>query len=237
MEYRDLLANDKALALFSLGMPKKCLETLDETFASNAYDDEDEFSYDKFKELLAEKRGMGIFPPSDWDVYAPIARSIWENRRKCKGTAERYKYKEINEFKSLESFNSIEEFESYFQEYIQDCLNNTSGGTAGIPCLIKSQIWDRELNTYYKKLMNILQEKEKKLLQESQRAWIQERDQSATFNSRLLDIKYEGKMGTMYALMRAGDADGLIAPIVKQRTLLLRTWFEFVESQGRDVIN
>ena len=84
----DRLANDKALALFSLGRFKECLEVLDNTFAADAYDDETEFSDDKFKELLAEKRGMGIFPPSEWDVYSPVARSIWENRRKCKGIAD-----------------------------------------------------------------------------------------------------------------------------------------------------
>ena len=143
---------------------------------------------------------------------------------------ERYKYKEINEFKSLESFNSVEEFESYFQEYIRDCLAHTYGGTAGIPCLIKSQMWDRELNAYYKKLMNLLQEKERKLLHESQLTWIQERNQSAEFIYRMLDITYKGDIGTMYSLMRAYDADKLVTPIIKQRTLLLKTWYEFVEN-------
>ena len=144
---------------------------------------------------------------------------------------ERYKYKEINEFKGLESFNSVDEFESYFQEYITDCLAHTGGGTGGNPCLISHKMWDRELNTYYQKLMNLLQEEEKKLLRESQRTWIQERDQSITFNSRLLDIKYKGyEMGTMFSLMRAGDADRLMSPIVKQRALLLKAWYEFVKA-------
>ena len=79
--------------------------------------------------------------------------------------------------------------------------------------------------------MNLLQEKERKLLQESQRTWIQERDQSTEFNSRLLDIKYEGEIGTMYSLMRADDVDRLMTPVVKQRTLLLKAWYEFAESQ------
>lgn len=140
-----------------------------------------------------------------------------------------YQYKKMDDFKTLESYSSIDEFESSYKKYTQHCLDNTFGGSGGIPCLIGYDMWDRELNIYYDKLMKILGPKEKNLLKESQLAWIKERDKSIDFNSRLLDNEYNKKDGTMYLLMRAEDADEMITPIVKQRALVLKEWFEFVK--------
>jgi uncharacterized protein YecT (DUF1311 family) len=143
-----------------------------------------------------------------------------------------YKYKTIDDFKTLESFKSVDEFESNYNKYIQDCLDNTGGGTGGKPCLIINyEMWDRELNIYYNRLMKVLGEKEKDLLKESQLAWIKERDKSIAFNSSLLDDKYENETGTMYSLLRSDDADSMMTPIVKQRALLLKKWLEFIEDQ------
>lgn len=89
-----------------------------------------------------------------------------------------YNYKKIDDFKTLESFKSVDEFESYCEVYKKDCLANTGGGTGGIQCLNGYEIWDRELNIYYKRLMSILGEKEKQMLKVSQLAWEKERDKS-----------------------------------------------------------
>lgn len=140
-----------------------------------------------------------------------------------------FDFKKIDEFKTLEFFNSITEFESSYAEYIQDCLDNTGGGAGGIACLITYELWDRELNIYYNKLMKVLGEKEKKLLKESQAAWITERDKSIIFNSCLLDIKYKDEIGTMSALLRAEDANSMIVPLVKHRVFILKKWFDFVK--------
>ena len=78
--------------------------------------------------------------------------------------------------------------------------------------------------------MKILGEKERKLLKESQLVWIKEREKTIDFNSAILDKKYS-TTGTMYMLMRAGDADKMITPIVKERALLLKNWFEFIENE------
>jgi hypothetical protein len=51
---------------------------------------------------------------------------------------------------------------------------------------------------------------------------LKERDLSIRFNSILLDRKYQEKQGTMYSLMRAGDADQMTVPIIKQRALYLK---------------
>ncbi len=139
-----------------------------------------------------------------------------------------YQYKKVDDFKPLESYKSIDEFESSYKKYTQHCLNNTYGGSAAASCFIGYEMWDRELNIYYAKLMKILGVKERNLLKESQLAWIKEREKSIDFNSRLLNNKYK-EPGTMYIAMRAGDVDEMITPIVKQRALILKRWFEFIK--------
>lgn len=143
----------------------------------------------------------------------------------CIAFAVDYPYKNADDFKKLESFKSVEQFESNYKNYIQHCLDNTGGGTGGIPCFVGYELWDRELNIYYNKLMSILGEKGRNLLKESQRAWIKEKEKTIEFNSVLLDKKYTG-MGTMYELMRASDVEETITPIVKNRALLLKKWSE-----------
>lgn len=136
-----------------------------------------------------------------------------------------YQYQEVKDFDVFASFKSVEKFEANYEKYVQDCLDNTGGGTGGIPCFIGYDMWDRELNIYYKKLYSQLDKKGKKLLKNSQKAWLTERDLSQKFISMLLDKKYT-ESGTMYLLMRAGDADSMITPIVKHRALTLRKWIE-----------
>jgi len=137
-------------------------------------------------------------------------------------------YKKLDNFKTLESFKSIEAFESAHEKYTQECLDNSGGGSGAAECFIGYEMWDRELNIYYNKLMSKLGTKEKTLLKESQQAWIKDRDKSIDFNSQLLDNEYT-EPGTMYEAMRAGDVDRIMTPVNKQRALLLKTWFEFVK--------
>jgi uncharacterized protein YecT (DUF1311 family) len=143
-----------------------------------------------------------------------------------------YQYKNIHDFKTLESYKSIDEFESSYKEYTQSCLDDTGGGSGAVPCFIGYEMWDRELNIYYNKLIKILGAKEQNLLKESQLAWIRERDKSIIFNSQLLDNKYT-EPGTMYLSMRAGDVDRIMTPVVKQRALILKNWYEFVKQTSK----
>lgn len=136
-----------------------------------------------------------------------------------------FEHKDINSFKALNDFNTIEEFEKYYNSYIQECLDNGYGGTGSIPCFVSYELWDKELNFYYKKLLTKLNPNEKELLKKSQRKWVESRDLSIQFNSSLLDKTYLEE-GTMYLLMRAGDADSLISPIVKERALTLKRWYD-----------
>lgn len=140
--------------------------------------------------------------------------------------AEQYIYKDIKDFKSLDAFSSTEKFEEYYGKYVSHCLDNTYAGTMGIPCYVGYDLWDRELNKYYKKLHSKLNSTEKKNLEESQKAWLKNRDTTIKFNSKMLDTQYT-EDGTLYSLMRAGAADQDITPMIKARALYLKYWAEF----------
>lgn len=142
-----------------------------------------------------------------------------------------YAYKTVKDFKTLESFDSAEAFEASFAGYVQDCRDNTGGGTGGIPCEeLSYQLWDRELNIYYGRLLRALTPKEQALLKENQKQWLAFRDHAIAINSLLLDRRYDTS-GTMYLLMRAGEATRIIAPMVKQRALMLRDELDLASQQ------
>ena len=144
--------------------------------------------------------------------------------------ASQFAYKSAKDFKTLEHFKSVEAFEASFAEYEQDCLDNTGGGTGGIPCEeLKYELWDREMNLYYGRLLAKLGPKEKTLLKESQRQWVVVRDNAIALNSALLDRRYDTQ-GTMYQLMRSGDAARILTPMVKQRALMLKAMGELASA-------
>jgi uncharacterized protein YecT (DUF1311 family) len=109
---------------------------------------------------------------------------------------------------------------------VQSCIDSTAVNTKTIPCFVSYELWDRELNKYYQRLQDLFNQDERAKLLESQRLWIKDRDRTVELNSSLLDWRYEGLRGTMFNAMRAGDADEAIAPMVKQRALLLKHWVD-----------
>lgn len=139
-----------------------------------------------------------------------------------------YPYKSADDFKPLKDFPTIQAFEDSYGQYVQHCLDNTFGGTGGIPCLIGSILWDRELNTYYGLLISKLDAPGKTLLRRSQREWLKSRDTATSFVQHVIYAKYEGREGSMYVLRREGELDAALAPLVKERALWLKYWFERV---------
>lgn len=133
------------------------------------------------------------------------------------------------ELRDLESFQSVDEFEAYNVKFRQDCLAKSDSDTYAGSCFNESEIWDRELTTYYKKLRALLGEKERASLQAAQQAWKKYRDAVTEFNSQVLAHKYADKVGTMYSSMRSGEACDAMVPIIKDRTLLLKTWYEKIK--------
>ena len=145
--------------------------------------------------------------------------------------AAEYPYKTVKDFRTLEHYKDVDAFEAAYAKYEQDCLDNTGGGTGGIRCeTLGHELWDRELNIYYERLLKALDEPQKKLLKDSQRQWIEVRDNAIKLNSALLDRHYDTS-GTMYQLMRSGDAARIITPIVKQRALMLKAMWELATKQ------
>lgn len=139
--------------------------------------------------------------------------------------AQGYDYKHLSDFKPLSAYPNAAAFEKNYRDYVQHCLDNTNGGLEGIPCLIGSKLWDRELNRYYQKLAKVLNHDEKALLLTSERAWLKERDASEKFSNAILRKIYP-QQGTMYQLMSASDADDTLSDIIKSRTLLLKKWYD-----------
>lgn len=138
-----------------------------------------------------------------------------------------YDYKKAKDFQTLSHFKSVEAFEKNYQTYVQNCLDNTYGGTGGIPCYIGYDMWDRELNIYYGELMKVLPRKLKDSLQNSQREWLTSRNKSENFIRDLINEKYEPYLdGTMYQLMSAGDYSDIATMAVKERALQLRALYK-----------
>lgn len=140
--------------------------------------------------------------------------------------ATEFQTKEIHEFAFLEELETVEAFQKYIDEYVQSCIDSTLINTKTIPCFVSYELWDRELNKYYRQLQDLFTKEERALLLESQRLWIKDRDRTIELNSSLLDWHYAGLRGTMFNAMRAGDADEAIAPMVRQRALLLKHWVD-----------
>lgn len=139
-----------------------------------------------------------------------------------------FDYKQAKDFKPLSAYPDAAAFEKVYKAYVQECLNETYGGTAGIPCYVGYALWDRELNIYYKKLHTLLSSEERNKLRTAQVAWLNMRDRSKEISNMIL-IKAYPQPGTMYMLMRAGDASAMSTPMVKERALLLKQWYEAIK--------
>ncbi len=67
---KDAFANDKALTLHRLGRNQECLAALDDTLVADNRNE-------------AELREDFWPAPTDWDIYLPIAKANWHNRKLC----------------------------------------------------------------------------------------------------------------------------------------------------------
>ncbi len=105
----------------------------------------------------------------------------------------------------------------------EKCLASKNGQTTAgmIGCAQKAyDLWDAELNKYYKLLINQLKADEKENLMKSQKSWIIYRDNEANFFDGVC-INLEGTMYRPMAVNRQVE-------IVKQRTLELKSYCELL---------
>lgn len=104
---------------------------------------------------------------------------------------------------------------------LSDCMDKDPSTKGVLECIdIAYQKWDDELNLYYNKVMDILDDEGKASLKEAQRKWIEFRD------LEFINIQniYSFKEGTMYLPMQALDK----MEIVKKRALELKDFFELL---------
>ncbi len=144
-----------------------------------------------------------------------------------------FEIKELKDFKTLGSYKSIDLFDDSVAKYINACMNSWGGSSAGSRCLIGYQLWDRELNIYYKKLYNSLKNKQKSKLKLSQKAWLKSRDISRGFITDWINKEYT-EPGTMFNVIRSQDGDYAITSIVRQRALTLRRWYKLFNHKNNN---
>lgn len=140
-------------------------------------------------------------------------------------SADNFNWKKTEEFKTLSEFKTVEDFEKYYEVYIQNCLDNRKTDIQGIKCMIGDDLWDRELNIYYKKIMAKLNTEDKKNLKQSQQSWLKMRDLTFKLNLNIIVKNYPND-GTMYRLMGSHDLMHLKSYTIKERVMVLKYLFE-----------
>ena len=100
------------------------------------------------------------------------------------------------------------------------CLDSTENYTTYgmLHCTGQAMdLWDNELNKYYKLLMSKLNDNEKNKLRTSQRKWLEYRDAEFATSSLI----YDNMQGTMWTIV---SLDGKMQ-IVKERALSLKSYY------------
>ncbi len=103
-------------------------------------------------------------------------------------------------------------------KWLDECTGKPEGmSTLGTQnCLAKArEMWDKDLNSYYKTLQQRLSAKQKKLLKESQQLWIKLRDTHVKF---LCDVYYNSLEGTMWRIFCSDETTAF----TKRRALELQ---------------
>lgn len=104
---------------------------------------------------------------------------------------------------------------------LEKCLDSSENYmTSGMMnCYAEARdAWDKELNKYYKLLMDILSADEKEKLRKSQRSWLTYRDNELDFSG----TTYYNLDGTMWRVTAAQRS----CEIVKQRALELKDYYQ-----------
>lgn len=145
----------------------------------------------------------------------------------------KFSMQDIKSFKTMEQFKSPEIFDKYINEYIQECLDNGYGGAGSLSCLVNYDLWDRELNIYYKRLYHKLDKQGKEILKASQKEWLRSRDLSKKMTSFVMSKINDGNGGTAQILIGAMFANNTLSPIIKSRAILLKNWCELLDTDTK----
>ena len=122
---------------------------------------------------------------------------------------------------SIYSYGQDVRTEHVIDKQLNACLDSAENQTTlgMIECTIRAEdLWDVELNKYYKLLMGVLNKEQKILLKDAQVKWLAYRDSELNLSS---DIYY-GMEGTMWRIVYADRR----MEIVKKRAEELRIYYE-----------
>ena len=106
---------------------------------------------------------------------------------------------------------------------LEHCLeidsNQTTYGMIQCTAVAREE-WDKEMNKFYKMLMDTLGSEEKETLRKAQRHWLEYRDNEVAFAGSM----YYNMQGTMWRVVAAGR----ICDIVKQRAVELKEYYDLL---------
>jgi uncharacterized protein YecT (DUF1311 family) len=106
---------------------------------------------------------------------------------------------------------------------LENCLaidsNQTTYGMMNCEVTARDE-WDKEMNKYYKLLMDTLQKDEKEKLKTAQISWLSYRDKEGDFSGTM----YYNMQGTMWRITAAGRS----CEIVRQRALELKVYYDML---------
>lgn len=110
--------------------------------------------------------------------------------------------------------------------FLSECTDSNWSTMGMIQCTDEaSKKWDEEMNLYYNKLMNMLDEDAKEKLRASQREWVKFRDlEYESIGSMYSYIYKKAGGGTMYSLLSVGAS----MDVVKQRALDLKDKYDVI---------
>jgi uncharacterized protein YecT (DUF1311 family) len=97
--------------------------------------------------------------------------------------------------------------------------NQTTYGMMNCEAIARDE-WDKEMNKYYKLLMDTLQKDEKAKLKTAQISWLSYRDKERDFSGTM----YYNMQGTMWRVAAAGRS----CDIVRQRALELKEYYDML---------
>jgi uncharacterized protein YecT (DUF1311 family) len=95
--------------------------------------------------------------------------------------------------------------------------NQTTYGMMNCEAIARDE-WDKEMNKYYKLLMDTLPSDEKVKLKAAQIAWVNYRDKEKEFSTTM----HYNMLGTMWRVVAAGRS----CNIVRQRALELESYYD-----------
>lgn len=111
-----------------------------------------------------------------------------------------------------------QEKQSEIDSLYKNCIEKNPSTQGVIRCAsIAEEAWDKEMNKYYKLLMDVLKDDEKTKLKDSQLKWVVFRDSEFDFSGTM----YYNLGGTMWLVVNADKR----ADIVKSRTLELKDYY------------